>query len=66
MNRTQKQTNASIDHIDANWDTDINNDDDCDEDYSHGNTDDDADFQEKEEKKCTPSLPTPNWKPKRQ
>ena len=43
MNPTQKQMLSTIHRIDANWDTE-NNDDDCDEDFSHGNTDNDVDF----------------------
>ena len=49
MNQTKKQILVAIHRIDANWDTDINNDDDCDEDYLYGNTDNDLDFQEEEE-----------------
>ena len=49
MNQTQKQILAAIHQLDANWDTDINNNDNHDEDYSRGNTDNDAEFQEEEE-----------------
>ena len=63
MNKTQKQMIAAICGIDATWGTNINNntttttnnnnndddDDDVDEDYLHPNTDNDVDFQKKEE-----------------
>ena len=51
MNWTQKQMFATIHYIDANWDTDMNNNNNNndDDDDSHGNTDNDPNFQEEEE-----------------
>ena len=50
MNRTQEKMFATIHPIDANLNTDINNNNNNDgEDYLHGNIDNDADFQEEEE-----------------
>ena len=40
---------TTINWLDANWVTDNTTTDDCDEDYSHANTDNDTDFQEEEE-----------------
>ena len=40
---------AAIHRLDANSDTDDHTTNDRDEDYSHGNTDNTANFQEKEE-----------------
>ena len=50
MNKTQKQMLTVIHRIDASWGTaTFNNNDDDNDDSLEANTDNDADFQEKEE-----------------